>query len=781
MMIPARHMPSMIVRNNAAAYGSSSALSLGQPNMLDNQQLQQALQQQHLLDQIPATTAESGDNMMRGRASDDPLGDEFESKSGSENVDGVSVDDQDPNQRPSKKKRYTRHTQHQIQEMEAFFKECPHPDDKQRKELSRELGLEPLQVKFWFQNKRTQMKNQHERQENSQLRAENEKLRAENMRYKEALSSASCPNCGGPAALGEMSFDEHHLRIENARLREEIDRVSAIAAKYVGKPMVSFPVLSSPLAAARAGASPLDIGVGTVYGADADIFGVVAAAGAGELLRGAVQPDAGKPTIVELAVAAMEELVRMAQLDEPLWNAPGLDGPAETLNEEEYARMFPRGLRPKQYGLKSEASRDSAVVIMTHANLVEILMDVNQYTTVFSSIVSRAATLEVLSTGVAGNYNGALQVMSVEFQVPSPLVPTRESYFVRYCKQNSDGTWAVVDVSLDSLRPSSVLKCRRRPSGCLIQEMPNGYSKVTWVEHVEVDDRSVHNIYKMLVNSGLAFGARRWVGTLDRQCERLASVMASNIPTSDIGVITSTEGRKSMLRLAERMVMSFCGGVTASAAHQWTTLSGSGAEDVRVMTRKSVDDPGRPPGIVLNAATSFWIPFSPKRVFDFLRDESSRSEWDILSNGGVVQEMAHIANGRDHGNCVSLLRVNSTNSNQSNMLILQESCTDASGSYVIYAPVDVVAMNVVLNGGDPDYVALLPSGFAILPDGPAGGGIADGGVGMGGSLLTVAFQILVDSVPTAKLSLGSVATVNSLIACTVERIKAAVSGESNPQ
>uniref|UniRef100_A0A0E0KVJ1 Uncharacterized protein n=1 Tax=Oryza punctata TaxID=4537 RepID=A0A0E0KVJ1_ORYPU len=761
---------------------------LQQPNLLDNHQFQQAFHQQqhHLLDQIPATTAESGDNMIRGRASD-PLGDEFESKSGSENVDGVSVDDQDPNQRP-RKKRYHRHTQHQIQEMEAFFKECPHPDDKQRKELSRELGLEPLQVKFWFQNKRTQMKNQHERHENSQLRSDNEKLRAENMRYKEALSSASCPNCGGPAALGEMSFDEHHLRIENARLREEIDRISAIAAKYVGKPMVPFPVLSNPMAAAaaasRAAGAPLDLpvvpyGAGVVPG---DMFGG-GGASAGELLRG-VQSEVDKPMIVELAVAAMEELVRMAQLDEPLWSVAPLDAVAaaaamETLNDEEYARMFPRGLGPKQYGLRSEASRDSAVVIMTHANLVEILMDANQYAAVFSNIVSRAVTLEVLSTGVAGNYNGALQVMSVEFQVPSPLVPTRESYFVRYCKQNADGTWAVVDVSLDSLRPSPVLKCRRRPSGCLIQEMPNGYSKVTWVEHVEVDDRSVHNIYKLLVNSGLAFGARRWVGTLDRQCERLASVMASNIPTSDIGVITSTEGRKSMLKLAERMVVSFCGGVTASVAHQWTTLSGSGAEDVRVMTRKSVDDPGRPPGIVLNAATSFWLPVPPKRVFDFLRDESSRSEWDILSNGGIVQEMAHIANGRDQGNCVSLLRVNSSNSNQSNMLILQESCTDASGSYVIYAPVDVVAMNVVLNGGDPDYVALLPSGFAILPDGPAHDG--GDGVGSGGSLLTVAFQILVDSVPTAKLSLGSVATVNSLIACTVERIKAAVSGESNPQ
>uniref|UniRef100_A0A0E0I7Y6 START domain-containing protein n=1 Tax=Oryza nivara TaxID=4536 RepID=A0A0E0I7Y6_ORYNI len=739
-MTPARRMPPVIGRNGVAYESPSAQLPLTQADMLDSHHLQQALQQQYF-DQIPVTTtaaADSGDNMLHGRADAGGLVDEFESKSCSENVDGagdgLSGDDQDPNQRP-RKKRYHRHTQHQIQEMEAFFKECPHPDDKQRKELSRELGLEPLQ-------------NQHERHENAQLRAENDKLRAENMRYKEALSSASCPNCGGPAALGEMSFDEHHLRVENARLRDEIDRISGIAAKHVGKPpIVSFPVLSSPLAVAAA-RSPLDLaGAYGVVTPGLDMFG-----GGGDLLRGVHPLDADKPMIVELAVAAMDELVQMAQLDEPLWSSSS-EPAAALLDEEEYARMFPRGLGPKQYGLKSEASRHGAVVIMTHSNLVEILMDVNQFATVFSSIVSRASTHEVLSTGVAGNYNGALQVMSMEFQVPSPLVPTRESYFVRYCKNNSDGTWAVVDVSLDSLRPSPVQKCRRRPSGCLIQEMPNGYSKVTWVEHVEVDDSSVHNIYKPLVNSGLAFGAKRWVGTLDRQCERLASAMASNIPNGDLGVITSVEGRKSMLKLAERMVASFCGGVTASVAHQWTTLSGSGAEDVRVMTRKSVDDPGRPPGIVLNAATSFWLPVPPAAVFDFLRDETSRSE--------------------------------SANSNQSNMLILQESCTDASGSYVVYAPVDIVAMNVVLNGGDPDYVALLPSGFAILPDGPSGNAqaaVGENGSGSGGgSLLTVAFQILVDSVPTAKLSLGSVATVNSLIACTVERIKAAVCRDSNPQ
>ncbi|KAH0915160.1 hypothetical protein HID58_029606, partial [Brassica napus] len=623
---------------------------------------------------------------------------------------------------------------------------------------------------------------QHERHENSILKSDNDKLRAENNRYKDALSNATCPNCGGPAAIGEMSFDEQHLRIENARLREEIDRISSIAAKYVGKPMLPH---SSPFSqlttSTHIPTRSLDLEVGSFGNNNSSQTGFVGEMyGTSDIMRPVSIPrEAEKPMIVELAVAAMEELVRMAQTGDPLWVSS--DSSGEILNEDEYFRTFPRGIGPKPIGLRSEASRESTVVIMNQINLVEILMDVNQWSSVFCGIVSRALTLDVLSTGVAGNYNGALQVLTAEFQVPSPLVPTRENYFVRYCKQHSDTTWAVVDVSLDSLRPSPITRSRRRPSGCLIQELQNGYSKVTWVEHTEVDDISVHTMYKPLVNTGLAFGAKRWVATLDRQCERLASSMASNIPTGDLSVITSPEGRKSMLKLAERMVMSFCSGVGASTAHAWSTLAATGSDDVRVMTRKSMDDPGRPPGIVLSAATSFWIPVGLKRVFDFLRDENSRSQWDILSNGGLVEEMAHIANGRDPGNSVSLLRVNSSNSGESNMLILQESCTDASGSYVIYAPVDMMAMNVVLSGGDPDYVALLPSGFAILPDGSTRGGnasvVAEGEVVTStasncGSLLTVAFQILVDSVPTAKLSLGSVG--NALYEVREEKAKEGV-------
>lgn len=120
------------------------------------------------------------------------------------------------------------------------------------------------------------------------------------------------------------------------------------------------------------------------------------------------------------------------------------------------------------------------------------------------------------------------------------------------------------------------------------------------------------------------------------------------------------------------------------------------------------------------------------------------------------------------------------------MLILQETCIDAAGSLVVYAPVDIPAMNVVMNGGDSAYVALLPSGFAILPDGPdprgpsGNGPLSNGGSGhrAGGSLLTVAFQILVNSLPTAKLTVESVETVNNLISCTVQKIKAAVRSEN---
>ena len=55
------------------------------------------------------------------------------------------------------------------------------------------------------------------------LRAENESLRNENCRLQAALQNVICPNCGGPAMIGDIGLDEQQLRLENARLREEVN------------------------------------------------------------------------------------------------------------------------------------------------------------------------------------------------------------------------------------------------------------------------------------------------------------------------------------------------------------------------------------------------------------------------------------------------------------------------------------------------------------------------------------------------------------------------------
>lgn len=69
--------------------------------------------------------------------------------------------------------------------------------------------------------------------------------------------------------------------------------------------------------------------------------------------------------------------------------------------------------------------------------------------------------------------------MHAELRVLSPLVPVRTLKFLRFCKQHADGLWAVVDVSIgEGSNSNSFFGCRRLPSGCVVQDMPNGFSKV---------------------------------------------------------------------------------------------------------------------------------------------------------------------------------------------------------------------------------------------------------------------------------------------------------------
>ncbi|CAA7403673.1 unnamed protein product [Spirodela intermedia] len=574
-----------------------------------------------------------------------------------------------------------RHTPEQIQQLEAFFKECPHPDENQRMELCRRLSLEGRQVKFWFQNRRTLMKTQLERKENELLRQENERLRIENRALHATARSPVCWSCGGPAELKEP------LWLENDRLREDLRRYS-----------------------------------GTLAGR---------------------QPPHTAASSLETSML----LVKKAQAEEPLWVRGGA-GEEAALNEDEYRRAFPQSLRPRPARFVTTASKATEMVMITSSTLIDGLMDANRWPEIFPNVVARSSTAHVISAGIGGTRSGILQLMTAELQVLSPLVPLRELSFLRFCKELSHGVWAVVDVSVgtvgeDPSSPHSPLVYQRLPSGCVVEDMANGCSKVTWIEHADYYESAVHPLYRLLLRSGMALGARRWVAALQRHCNSLAALSSS---------ATVAAGKREMLKLAGRMTENFCGGVNASPARGWRKLRAENlGEDVRVAIRRAMAVPGELSDAVICAAAS----------------------WRILSDGGPVQEAATIATGRRRENTVSLLRAGPGCAANGTTLILREVSTDVSSSLVVHAPLEAAAADLVVNGGDSSGVALLPSGFVVTSDGSAAVGAPASKTG--GSLLTVAFQILANGLSdTNTLAVDSVETVNSLISRTLGKIEAAL-------
>ncbi|KAI3817974.1 hypothetical protein L1987_11776 [Smallanthus sonchifolius] len=226
------------------------------------------------------------------------------------------------------------------------------------------------------------------------------------------------------------------------------------------------------------------------------------------------------------------------------------------------------------------------------------------------------------------------------------------------------------------------------------------------------------------------------------------------------------------------MTANFCAGVCATGNHKWDVV-GNASEAAKIMFRTSLNNPGDPPGAVLSANMSVWMPMPHQRLFALMLNEELRSQWDVLSPGSAMQNMIRLSKSQDPGslNAISLLRANATggNANQNSVLVLQDSTTDVTGSLMVYAAVDVEAITVVMNGGDSSCVALLPSGFAIVPDCMAESKAG----GEGGSLLTVGFQILVNDLPSSKINVESVNTVINLITRTVQGIKDVV--HSNQQ
>ncbi|CAN1753588.1 Homeobox-leucine zipper protein HDG7 [Linum perenne] len=144
-------------------------------------------------------------------------------------------DDEDVDQNRGRKRKYQHHTKYQTTELESFFEECPHLNEKQMIHLSRKLVLEMKQIKFWFKNCRTEMKTQLEHHENTMLIRAKEKLQAENHFLREILADKTCVVCGNHVGPKSLAIEYEELRAEKARLKKEI---CALTDKLLNKTFI---------------------------------------------------------------------------------------------------------------------------------------------------------------------------------------------------------------------------------------------------------------------------------------------------------------------------------------------------------------------------------------------------------------------------------------------------------------------------------------------------------------------------------------------------------------
>ncbi|KAM3264693.1 hypothetical protein P3L10_001687 [Capsicum annuum] len=57
----------------------------------------------------------------------------------------------------------------------------------------------------------------------------------------------------------------------------------------------------------------------------------------------------------------------------------------------------------------------------------------SRWVELFSCIVGKTSTIDVISNHIGGGRNGTLQLIKTEFQIFSDLVPVREVKFLRFC------------------------------------------------------------------------------------------------------------------------------------------------------------------------------------------------------------------------------------------------------------------------------------------------------------------------------------------------------------
>ncbi|KAF5954793.1 hypothetical protein HYC85_007649 [Camellia sinensis] len=490
---------------------------------------------------------------------------------------------------------------------------------------------------------------QNEKTEGHALRAENERLKIENIVAREMLKDEYCKACKGISCTKEDHL--HQLRLENCQLIDKkilqyeylCDLLATMGISVSKNPSLQrLPSIGSSSDGSEnfLGKRMRGLSLGSSSnGSENSIDHTLVS----QLKQ--VQ-DSDTSRMVQTVSNAIDELTSLFIMDR-LWIKDPIDG-RHIIQRENYEKIFSRTSHLKSSRTRFESSREEAIVRMNGAQLVEMLLD-----SVYEQV-----------------------------HILSPLVGPRDFYFLRYCAEMGKNEWMIVEVSYDifdkiesstqqqdqhhhqphssSASPSAPPPSHswKLPSGCLIRDLNNGCSRITWVEHVEVDDKVVtHRLYTDFICRGLAYGADRWLLTLQRMCQRFAFQF---LPTPLLDpVICSAEGKDSIMNLTHRMVKNLCANLTMEhnqldIPHLSEVNNNSG---FRVSFRKNTGLIGQSDGFIVTAATSVWLPLSSQALFGFFRDEKMRAQWDVLSNGNPSQEIASISYGNHPENRISILQI----------------------------------------------------------------------------------------------------------------------------
>ncbi|PWA98544.1 Homeobox domain-containing protein/START domain-containing protein [Artemisia annua] len=401
----------------------------------------------------------------------------------------------------------------------------------------------------------------------------------------------------------------------------------------------------------------------------------------------------GIPEAPKIASDAIAELLTLCQGNEDLWAKDQITG-KDVLVQHQYNVLYPKSVY-------HNGSRGFCDCKMDDKDLAYMLSQEN-WCEVFPNMVAKEKMIQILSPLDSEDPDGSLFLIYKEYQLtPTKLSANRKLIVFRTCKKIDQG-WIVAEVTHEHNQNESAYQpnCQRLPSGCLIEPITNGFSRVTWVEHIE---------------GGVAFGVTEMLSCLERTCERKSIEEA----TRAIENPSFQDKEKSILmRLGHTMVKGLFDQIGPNEDENSIFPS---FDDFTTFYK--VNDE-----VVGGAVMSFIVTQSPDFVLEILGNVKIRHEWDHLMGFRKLHPIVCYPTAEDTRNTVSLSKMD-----DEDIMLIQEVTVERARSLVVWSTLPRDASYRISLGEETD-IPLLVSGFVICQNGDTTAN------SMGGSVVTLVLR-----------------------------------------